>query len=241
MDGAGELAHGLELSSLFRSFPGVIGGLITSCGATSVMEIGAGRDPLFTAAQVEAAGVARYVLNDIDPAELALAPPEFPQACFDICGSVPFDAPTDLDLVFSRSVIEHLTDTATAYRNIHAMLRPGGVMFHFYPTLYALPFVVNRVLPEAAADRVLRVVRPRDRDQSPKFPASYRMCRSTMRVESAVRGLGFSDVSIKPFYTHAYYRRIPMIHQVHLRAAGLYERLDWRALSSYAVLVARKG
>jgi len=49
------------------------------------------------------------------------------------------------------------------HRNIFDVLRSGGVAVRCFSTLYALPFTVNRLLPERVASRALDVFIPRDR------------------------------------------------------------------------------
>ena len=53
------------------------------------------------------------------------------------------------DLVISRMVMEHVRDAKRAWTNISGLLAPGGVAFAFHPTLYAPPFLINWLAPEA--------------------------------------------------------------------------------------------
>ena len=59
----------------------------------------------------------------------------------------PFDA------VFSRWTAEHVRDGERFHRHVFELLRPGGTAVHMFPTLYALPFLVNRMLPTGAVQR----------------------------------------------------------------------------------------
>ena len=43
---------------------------------------------------------------------------------------------------------EHVPDGYRFHSNLFELLKPGGVAFHFMPTLYSPPFVINRLLPE---------------------------------------------------------------------------------------------
>src|ERR1700721_1406514 len=52
------------------------------------------------------------------------------------------------DLVFSKMLCEHLPDARTFHANCLRLLRPGARAVHFFPTLYTLPFVANRLIPE---------------------------------------------------------------------------------------------
>jgi SAM-dependent methyltransferase len=41
-------------------------------------------------------------------------------------------AASDFDLIFSISVFEHIDDVAAALRNMHRLLKPGGLMYHSF-------------------------------------------------------------------------------------------------------------
>lgn len=65
---------------------------------------------------------------------------------------------------------------------------------HFFPTLWWPPFAVNRVLPEAVAEKLLRQVQPwrTPSGNAPKFPAHYRWCYGpTQRQLTRLRSVGF--------------------------------------------------
>ena len=64
-----------------------------------------------------------------------------------------------------------MADPENAYRNIAKLLRPGGVFVNLIPTLYAPPFVLNRLLPEQISARVLRWSMPHRNDSEvPRIP-----------------------------------------------------------------------
>jgi SAM-dependent methyltransferase len=117
--------------------------------ARRVMEIGAGRFPLFDPAEIARFDV-EYIANDVDPSELARAPDEVGKACFDI-STANFDEVVELsnaiDLTFSKMVFEHISDTMQAYRNIYEILSPNGICLNFHPVLFSPPFVINSLRP----------------------------------------------------------------------------------------------
>jgi 2-polyprenyl-3-methyl-5-hydroxy-6-metoxy-1,4-benzoquinol methylase len=75
--------------------------------------------------------------------------------------------------VFSKMLCEHLPDARTFHENCLRLLKPGGRAVHFFPTLYTLPFVANRLIPEEFARAVLRRIQPGriDDPKHEKFPA----------------------------------------------------------------------
>lgn len=203
-----------------------------------VLEIGAGRTPLFDADDLESQGI-EYHINDISREELDAAPstiPESRKACFDIAATS-LAVGERYDLVYSKSVFEHVDDTMQAWRNSYTLLRPGGIAFHYFPTLYCLPFVANKVLPERAAATLLERVVGVDYK---KFPAKYDRCRSSHRVERAIARSGFSSVLLVPFWGHDYFERIPGIRTLDARLHAMAAARDWRFYSSYCYGLAQR-
>jgi SAM-dependent methyltransferase len=147
------------------------------------------------------------------------------------------------DLVFSRMVNEHVSDGQRYYRNIYNMLRPGGVTAHCFSTLYALPFLVNRLVPERLASCLLDVFNPRNRYQQDKFPAHYSWSRGPSgRMRRRLMALGYEIVEYRGYFGHPYYNQ-PLMKPVRAleeaKAAWLC-RHPIPALTSYAVVILRK-
>lgn len=174
----------------------------------SILEIGGGRSPHFLKPENVLPEGTVVVTNDISADELALLPPTERTSHFDICGQVPDEQVGCHDLVFSRSVLEHVSSGDRAISNSLRLLRPGGVAIHTYPTLYALPFVANRLIPWRISDRVYRTSRYK------RFPAHYSGCTSTDRRLREVEGLGESGkvtARVVRFWEHAYYDSVPVV------------------------------
>jgi SAM-dependent methyltransferase len=208
-----------------------------------VLEIGGGRDPLFHPDVARAAGMA-ITVNDIDADELARAPEAFARAHFDISGDLgQAGAATGVyDLIVSQMVMEHVAGVPRAWANIHALLAPGGVALAFFPTLYAPPFVINRMIPEALSQRLLRLFFPhRHHGIQPKFPARYEWCRGDGRkLEKMFAAAGFTQTLVLPFWTHGYFRYIPVLREIDRGVQRWARARDWRALSTYAYALVRK-
>jgi SAM-dependent methyltransferase len=207
-----------------------------------LLEVGGGRSPLLTAEDVERLG-ADYTVNDIDAGELARAPAWVDTLHGDIADPALGAGGSEgsFDLVFAKLVFEHVADPANAYRTIARLLRPGGVFVNLIPTLYAPPFVVNRLLTEGVSARVLRWAMPNRNDEEvPKFPAYYRWCTSTPRTERKLREVGFDSCVVMPFYGHAYYRKIPVLRTAGERVSATAARRDWRPLSTFALVLCER-
>jgi SAM-dependent methyltransferase len=147
--------------------------LARTFGARRMLEIGAGRRPLFGLDELRSLH-AELTVNDISAEELALLPPGYRQARFDISGQMDAAQNGTIDLAFSRMVFEHVEDAQRAWSNVHALLAPGGVALAFVPTLFSVPFLVNWLLPDALGARIAYLLdKRRTQEEHPVFPAHY--------------------------------------------------------------------
>lgn len=219
----------------------VVRHLAKTFGAHRMLEIGAGRAPLFGIDELRSLD-AELTVNDISAAELAHLPPGYRQACFDIAGDVAETQNGTIDLAFSRMVFEHVEDAHKAWGNVHAMLAPGGVALAFVPTLFAVPFVINLLLPDNLGERIAHLLDHKRTDEEiPVFPARYNWCFTLdAPMRRRLEEVGFGEVLIVPFYGHRYYQRFPLIRDIHRGFTALARKLDLRLLSTYAYIIVRK-
>lgn len=211
--------------------------------ARRLIDIGGGRDPLFDLDEIKNLEV-EMTVNDIAPGELAALPSGYHTACFDVAGDLASVSAWrgSFDLAFSRMVFEHVADGERAWRNLYELLAPGGVALAFIPTLYALPFVLNWLLPDQlSAAIVKRVFQHRTDQDDPVFPAHYSWCRATeSSIVPMLAAIGYREIVVQPFYGHDYYRYFPVVRDVHEWFTALARRHDWRMIASFAYIAARK-
>jgi SAM-dependent methyltransferase len=250
-----ETARPLSLASAFAEFgvsnsdewgwdnyERVIRHLVQRFGARQLLEIGGGRAAKFSLAELSKMNVALTV-NDISASELARLPDGYLTACFNVAGELPAEIRRNTyDLAFSQMVFEHVEDGRQAWRNLHSVLAPGGVAIAFIPTLFAFPFIVNRLIPERLAKRIAEMLdRGRIDDTVPVFPAHYSWSFSIERwLRPMLSELGYREVMVLPFYGHRYYQRFPVVRDVHAWFTALACRKDWRIFSTYTYIVVRK-
>jgi hypothetical protein len=226
----------LDFAEAFESYKSVCAALIHDHDRHSLCEIGGGRGPLFSAEEIAAMGV-EYTVLDVSEAELALAPPGVRRHRRDICAPVEPQEHGLYEFMFSKFLAEHVPDGRAFHRNVFAMLKPGGIAFHFYPTLFYPAFIGNRLLPHALTVRVMSRLFGYDR----KFPALYSQTYGpTAHMKGLLGEIGYEIVEFRPFYGSFYFVKFPVIR-------GLERRFtDWAAnkgnpyFSSYAFLVVRK-
>ena len=215
--------------------------LIEREGATRVCELGGGANPALPLDVVRDRGL-RYVVVDASVDELAKAPEGYEKLQAD-AAAPGFRPPGEFDLACSVMVAEHLADPATFHRNVHRLLRPGGIAFHFFPTLYSLPYVANRVLPDPVSRAILHRIQPHrdDAGHHAKFKAYYRWCRGpTKRQIARFESVGFAVEEYVGFYGHGYYSRVKPLHALEQSAGSFLVRRPVANLTSFAYVVLRK-
>jgi hypothetical protein len=139
-------------------------------------------------------------------------------------------------------VAEHVKDGRQFHKNVRTILRENGLAVHFFPTLYALPFLLNRLSPEVLVDKLASVLTPRDRHQHARFPAYYDWCRGPLRSQvKKFEELGYQVLEYRGFFGHAgYYRRIPFMKRLHELNTSWFLRMPNPLFTSYAYVVLRK-
>jgi SAM-dependent methyltransferase len=210
-----------------------------------VADLGGGANPLLSESFVKAQQL-KYCVMDISSEELSKAPDYCDKIQIDItaplnefCSKVGRDR---FDLVFSHMFLEHIRTPEQAHRNIHAMLRPGGIAVHFYPCTNNLPLALNRLIPEALSTQLLRIAQPW-RDLSGvqgKFPAYYAMCGNPSKaLHARFDNMGYTVIQHTGYIGHGYYSRFPMLREMELtlRRVLLRARLG---LTSAVLLILQK-
>jgi len=77
-----------------------------------------------------------------------------------------------IDLVVSRSVVEHLPDPAAAYREVVRVLKPGGHFVFLTPNLWDYASLISKAIPNRYHAAI--VARTEGRSEEDTFPVHYR-------------------------------------------------------------------
>ncbi|HTY97775.1 MAG TPA: methyltransferase domain-containing protein [Solirubrobacteraceae bacterium] len=214
---------------------------VLDAGAVRVCDVGGGARPLLALDQVERYGL-HYVVTDVSEQQLERAGGGYRREQLDILDDAgvarvaaehgPFDA------VFSRWTAEHVPDGEGFHRHVYELLRPGGTAVHMFPTLYALPFLVNRILSPGLSSRVLFRACP---SRHAKFRPYYSWCRGPSRAQLArLRSVGFSVERYTGYYGHAFYRHVKPLAAAERAFVGVMVEHPLPALTSFALVVVRR-
>lgn len=212
-----------------------------SAAGNSWCEVGGGANPEFDSVEIRNMGL-NYSIVDISENELRKAPPDVGKICSDISGGEA-DFGGEYDLVFSKMLFEHLIDAHQAHKNIHKGLKYGAYAVHFFPTLYALPFLVNRLIPESVSRFILMQLAPRDTYQHGKFPAYYRECRGPLKGQlRMLEELGYEIVEYRSYFGHeGYYTRLGFLRSLHRIWSRYLCRTRSIVFSSFAIVILRRN
>jgi SAM-dependent methyltransferase len=165
-----------------------------------VLDVGGGKHPAIPLQTKERLGL-RVVGLDISESELVQAPSGTYDAI--VVGDVAaVSIPGDYDLVFSRTLMEHVADPRAALANLASVLRPGGIMAHVMPCRNAPFAILNRSLGNRAARRLLCAIFP-EKERNSGFPAYYRDC-TPARLARICRENGLQVVKAIPDYNSDY-------------------------------------
>jgi len=225
----------------WRAFDEYIHQLLVEKTCRRVCDVGGGANPIGVPSGVTSE--VDYTLLDISKSELAKAPDHYRKVVADIAGESRPEL-GDYDLIFSKMLAEHVRDGERLHANVFEMLAPGGLAVHLFPTLYAFPFLVNRLIPEALALSILKKVSPARlaAGRFDKFPAHYSWTFGpTTRQLQRFQSLGYEIVEYLGMFGHAgYYERVPPIKKLHLAQAEWLVRHPIPAFTSYARITLRK-
>jgi SAM-dependent methyltransferase len=207
--------------------------------ASRICELGAGANPALELRETRSRGL-EYTLLDISAAELDKAPAGYRKVQADLCERQ-LEPDREYDFVFSRMLLEHVTDARQFHANVWRMLRPGGIAFHFFPTLYSPVFLANWLIRPAWSERLLRAVAPRDPQREQKFAAYYRWCQgpSSRRIRRYGE-LGYDVLAYQGFFGHGYYAKIPVVGRLHRVVSEWLVTHPLSSLTSYAYLVLKR-
>ena len=218
---------------------GFLKDLITKNKINSVLEIGAGANPTINPDFIGKHNLS-YTISDIDDGELQKADKVYDKLVADL-SSEEFNISKKFDLVFSRMVGEHISNAETFHQNIFKILNKGGLSFHCFSTLYALPFLVNKVLPDQLSDYLLVKIAPRDKHKHGKFKAHYDWCRGpSKKMIGRFEEIGFEVIEYIGYFGHNYYRKLPILDKVEKIKSGILKKFPLPYLTAYAHFILKK-
>lgn len=209
-------------------------------GVKNICDIGGGANPALDLSFINQNQL-NYTLLDISSEELKKTSSSYKKICADISDQK-FQIDKQFDLVFSMMVAEHIKDPKYFHTNVYNMLSPQGIAIHFFPTLYAPPFVVNKYVTNRISDILLDIFLPRNRYQHEKFSAYYHWCfgptkNNFLHFES----VGYHIVKYVGYFGHSYYCRVPIMDKLQKHFTKLLLTRPNPNFTSYACVLLSKS
>jgi ubiquinone/menaquinone biosynthesis C-methylase UbiE len=124
----------------------------------TVVDVGGGRSCRFAKYRDPNKNI-RLVAVDISAEELSHNVDVDERLTVDIVEDLAF-GDCEIDIITSRSVVEHLPDVEAFIRHSARVLRPGGYMVHAFPSKFAPFSLINQVLPHRISERVVHFLIP---------------------------------------------------------------------------------
>ncbi len=213
--------------------------LTSEYSAKYLCEIGGGAFPAISLDQIKKEGI-EYTVFDISRTELDRAPDGYVKVQGDICDPELKDE-GKYDLIFSKMLAEHVRDARILHANVYKLLKPGGIALHFFPTLYASPFVINKIIPEFLAKILFKLFVQNDPIEHKRFSAYYNWCRGPIKAQiDKLESLGFEIVEYRGFFGHKYYKKIPVLRDLHKLMIGFLMHFPNPYLTSFSFVILRK-
>ncbi len=156
----------------------------------------------------------------------------------DASRALPF-ANGSLDLVTTRSVLEHLKDTEQFFKESYRILSPGGYAIHILPCRNAPFAMLNRLLSNRKTKRLLSFLYP-EVQGGWGFPAYYVNCSYELIQAALIRnGFEIEQIHVR-FYQATYYRAFLPAYCLFLAYDLLLWLLQAKRMSSQIIVIACK-
>jgi len=225
---------------LWNSYRQLIIDLIDNNNCNNICDLGGGANPFLDEKIIRKNGL-NYSILDISKKELEKAPNTYNKLNKDI-SSVKCDIKNQFNLVFSRFLAEHIKDAEMFHFNVNKLLVKGGIAVHLFPTLYSLPFIANKVIPEGLSTKLLNILRPRDNYQNAKFPAYYNWCRGPYKkqIERFIKQKYEILEYRGGFGHHGYYQKLKIFEKLHDIKTNHLLKHPNPYFTSYALVILKK-
>jgi SAM-dependent methyltransferase len=156
----------------------------------------------------------------------------------DVCRSIPV-RDNSVDLLVTRSVLEHLPDNHRMIADVARVLRPGGCCIHDFPCKFSPFAILNTVIPKRWSLYLLDRIFPEWQGEV-GFKTYYRDCYfPAMLRRHREAGLEVVATELR-FYQSVYYEFFLPLYLLGVAFDLLTYSLGIKRLSSQMLLVCRK-
>jgi SAM-dependent methyltransferase len=199
----------------------------------TVVDVGGGRTCSF-ADRLPAGKDIRIIAVDVSREELESNVTAHETHVADVAQHIPFED-GEVDLLVSRTVLEHVSDVESAAREMARVLSVGGQTVHFLPCRYALFAIVARVVPFDLAKSILHRLIPESQGVV-EFDVVYDHGHPR-DLERVFIAAGFAHVEVECTWDQtAYFHPVFPLFLIVLLYQRVAQLLRLRVLASYAIV-----
>ncbi len=200
-----------------------------------IVDIGGGRRSPFAKhinTDIEVIGV------DISDEELKLNKDLSRFVVCDVTKHLPFED-NSVDLIMSRSVVEHLDGVDKFLEESYRVLKPGGKCIHLFPSKFAPFSIANMMLPNVLAKKILYKLHPHQVGLG-GFKAYYQYTYHPA-FPNALKRAGFKvELSKAGYYQSNYFSFCVPLYLISATYEVLLHFFNIRLLGANLLVVARK-
>jgi SAM-dependent methyltransferase len=205
-------------------------------GLREILDIGCGKQVPYRALVQRPV---RIIGADIAREELDQNPDLHRGIVCDVSDRIPLDD-ASVDLVCSRSVLEHLPSLDGFFREAARVLRPGGYFIHSCPSRYAPFAVLNRWIPKSISNRLLFRFQP-EQVGICGFPAMYDRCwPAAVRRLAAQHGFLPPEIRVQ-YFSSSYYDFFLPLFLASVAYESVIATLDVETLCAAMLIQTRKA
>ncbi|NLY75918.1 MAG: class I SAM-dependent methyltransferase [Firmicutes bacterium] len=144
-----------------------------------------------------------------------------------------------IDMLVSRSVLEHLTDVEAFVRNARKALKKGGLFISVFPSKFALFSLINQMFSSKYSKRLSHFFFPEKKGEC-GFPAFYKKCYYTA-IKSCLERNGFEILEIRVSYFQSpYFGFFAPFFLMSLCYEMIIRTLNIKNLAAYLMVTAKK-
>lgn len=222
---------------IYKTYSKIVGHYMNLRPHQIVVDIGGGKSCSFRKYR-KAHLQSKIIAVDISAQELEHNDDVDEKRVADAVCNLPF-AQEEVDMIVSRSVLEHLNQLELFIANAHKILKTDGHFIHLFPSKFAPFAVLNQILPHKLAKTILYLLREESKGIG-GFPALYDQCYYRA-IKKLLLRYNFEIVEFQLSYYQSRYFSflLPLF-----LASALYEicirALNIKNLSAFVLVVARK-
>ena len=224
-------------TKIFDLYEKVVAQYMNSRAGQTVVDVGGGKSCAF-AKYRDPAQKARIIAVDISEEELKHNTDVEEKKVANIEHGLPFGA-EEVDLIVSRSVLEHLERLDDFVANSKQALKKGGYFIHLFPSKFAPFSLINQALPHTLSRRVLHFLIPESKGIG-GFPTFYKYCYYS-GINELLKKHDFEIVDIHlGYYQQEYFYFFAPLFLVNALYEALIQALGAKNLGAYLLVIARK-